>query len=156
MNEFLQANLKTRVNYFSVINQNNQMNCLLHFHPCFTFDFLHSAVMISYQNSPSQWWISSGVVYFENQPPSCFHFNAKIILCLYYRHNNVTKVELYYQENHTFYLFAGLTWTWKLYSDFYDFIKFSAKRQLLLLLLPATSATMTSKRSKWNNLLGEL
>ena len=32
----------------------------------------------------------------------------------------------------------------KLQSDFYDFIKFSAKRQLLLLLLPTTSATSPS------------
>ena len=35
-------------------------------------------------------------------------------------------------------------WTWKLQSDFHDFIKFSAKRQLLLLLLPTTSATSPS------------
>ena len=51
---FLQANLRTRVNYFSVIDQNNQINCILHFHSCFTFEFSHSAVMISYQNSSSQ------------------------------------------------------------------------------------------------------
>ena len=35
-------------------------------------------------------------------------------------------------------------WTWKLLSDFHDFIKFSAKRQPLLLLLPITSATSPS------------
>ena len=51
---FLQANLKTRVNYFSVFDQNNQINCLLHFHPYFTFEFSHSAVMISYQNNSTQ------------------------------------------------------------------------------------------------------
>ena len=42
------------MNYFSVIDQNNQINCLLHFHPRFTFEISHSAVMISYQNSSSQ------------------------------------------------------------------------------------------------------
>ena len=46
--------LRTRLNYFSVIDQNNQINCLLHFHSCFTFEFSHSAVMISCQNSSSQ------------------------------------------------------------------------------------------------------
>ena len=35
-------------------------------------------------------------------------------------------------------------WTWKLQSDFHDFIKFSAKRQLLLLLLPTMSAMLPS------------
>ena len=35
-------------------------------------------------------------------------------------------------------------WTWKLQSDLHDFIKFSAKRQLLLLLLRTTSATSPS------------
>ena len=42
------------MNYFSVIDQNNQRNCLLHYYFCFTFEFLRSAVMISYQNSSSQ------------------------------------------------------------------------------------------------------
>ena len=35
-------------------------------------------------------------------------------------------------------------WTLKLQSDFHDFIKFSAKRQLLLLSVPITSATSPS------------
>ena len=43
---------------------------------------------------------------FENQSASCFHFNAEIILCLKYRHKNVTKVELAYQENNTLYFFC--------------------------------------------------
>ena len=51
-------------------------------------------------------------------------------------------------------------WTWKLQFDFHDFIKFSAKRQLLLLLLPTTSATSPSngdvKTFENNNSLGEL
>ena len=57
MSFFLQSNLRIRVNYFSVIDKNNQINFFfffLHFHPCFTFEFLHSAVIISYQNSSSQ------------------------------------------------------------------------------------------------------
>ena len=138
---FLQANLRTRVNYFSVIDQNNQINCLLHFHLCFTFEFLWFPTKIV----PVSAWISTwrrGL----NHSLSCFHFTAKIILCLKYRHKNVTKVELDYQENHTLCLcwrsyLKNANWTWKLQSDFHDFIKFSAKRQLLLLLLPITSAT---------------
>ena len=86
-------------------------------------------------------------------------------MCLKNRQNNVTKVELDYQENHALYLYCrshlkNAYWTWKLQFDFHDFIKFSAKRQLLLLLLPTTSATSPSnydvKSSKWNNSLGEL
>ena len=50
----IQANLRTRVNYFLLIDQNNKINCLLHFHSCFTCEFSHSAVMVSYQNSTSQ------------------------------------------------------------------------------------------------------
>ena len=50
--------------------------------------------------------------------------------------------------------------TWKLQSDLHDFIKFFAKRQLLLLLLPTTSATSPSnydvKMFEMNNSLGEL
>ena len=42
------------MNYFSVIDQNNQTNCLLHIHSCLTFEFSHSTVMIFYQNSSSQ------------------------------------------------------------------------------------------------------
>ena len=78
---------------------------------------------------------------------SCFHFNAKIILCLKYRHNNVTKEELDYQENYTLYLYRRSFlkhWTWKMQSAFHDLIKFFAKSQLLLLLLPTTSATSPS------------
>ena len=47
---FLHESLRTRMNYFSAIDQNKQINCLLHFHSCFTFEFSHSAVMIFYQN----------------------------------------------------------------------------------------------------------
>ena len=50
----LHESLRTRANYFFVIDQNNQINCLLHFYSCFTFEFSHSSVMISYQNSSSQ------------------------------------------------------------------------------------------------------
>ena len=147
--EFLKANLRTRVSYLSVIDQNNNINCLLHFYSCFSIEFSHSAVMIfPTKIVPVSAWISGGVVEFENQPPSCFQFNAKIIMCLKYRHNNVPKVELEYQEYHTCTLYLccrsflkNANWTWKLQSDFYDFIKFSAKRQPLSLLLPTTSAT---------------
>ena len=48
---FLQANLRTQVNYVSIIDQSNKINCLLHFHSYLTYEILHSAVMISYQNS---------------------------------------------------------------------------------------------------------
>ena len=142
---FLEANLSTRENYFSVIYQNNKIKCLLHFHSCFTFEFSLLAVMISYQKSSSQCmnFRRRGLVW--NQSPSCFHFNEKLILCLKYRNNNATKVELDYQENHTLYLrccrsfLKNASWTWKVQSDFHDFIKISAKRHLLLLLLPMSS-----------------
>ena len=65
------------------------------------------------------------------------------------RHNNVMKVELDYQENHSLYLccrsfIKNANFAWKLQSDFHDFIKFSAKLQLFLLLLSTTSATSSS------------
>ena len=115
----------------------------------FYFWIFKSAVMISYQNSSSQWmdFRRRGLVW--KSIAILFHFNTKIILCLKYMHNNVTKVELDYQENHTLYFccksfLKNAKWTWKLQSDFHDFIKFSAKRQLLLLLLPITSAILPS------------
>ena len=51
---FLQTNLKTRVTYFSAIDQNNKINCLLHFRSCFYFELSHSAIVISYQNRSRQ------------------------------------------------------------------------------------------------------
>ena len=90
-----------------------------------------------------------------NESPSCFHFNAEIILCLKYRHKNVTEVELDYQENHTLYLccrsfFKNANWTWKLQSDFHDFIKFSAKCQLQLTLVISTPLiSILSLMSNW-------
>ena len=137
------------MNYFSVIDQTTQINYLLHFHSCFTFEFSHSAVMISYLNSSSQCmnFRRRGLVW--KSVAILFSLNAKIILWLKYRHNNVTKVELDYQENHTLYLHCrsflkNANWMWKLQSDLHDFIKFFSKRQLLLLLLPTTSATKPS------------
>ena len=92
-----------------------------------------------------------------------FHFHAKIILCLKYRHRNVTKLELDYQENHTLYLF------WR------SFLKKKPNGRencsLISMILSNFSrnvnycycccrqrqqrrlAIMTSKRSKWNNSL---
>ena len=79
---FLQANLKTRVNYFSV---NNQINCLLHFHPHFTFEFSHSTNMTFYQNSSSHCmnFKRHGLVW--KLSPSCFHLMQKI--------NHVLKIQ---------------------------------------------------------------
>ena len=160
------VNLRTRVNYFSVIDQNNQINCLLHFHPYFTFEFLHSAVMISYQNSSSQCinfkrrglvWKSDAILFSlqcKNHPVLEIQtqkmsrklnwITKKIILFFFFF------FFLFRLENHTLYLccrsyLKNVNWTWKLQSDFHDFIKFSAKRQLLLLhIVINTSATSPS------------
>ena len=58
--------------------------------------------MISYQNSssPCMNFKRCGLVW--KSVAILFHFNAKIILCLKYRHKNVTKVELDYQEKSYF------------------------------------------------------
>ena len=158
---FLQANLRTRVNYFSVIDQNNQINCFLHFHPCFTVEFSHSAVMISYQNIvPVSAWISRGVVKFKSQSPSCFHFNAKSILCLKYRHKMSRKLNWIIKKIILYIWFAGLTsktpWTWKLQSDFHAMILSNFLRNVSYCYCwyrqrqRRRLSIMTSKRSKWN------
>ena len=146
---FLQANLRTRVNYFSVIDQNNQINCLLYFHSCLTFEFSHSTVMIPYQNSSSQCmnfrkrglvWKSVAILFslecknhpvLEIQTQQCDELNWII-----------KKIILYI-------CFAGLISKTSTGCENYSlismiYIRFSAKRQLLLLLLPTMSATSPS------------
>ena len=123
---FLQANLRTGVNYFSLIDQNNQINCLLHYHPCFIFEFQHSVVMISYQNSSSQ----------------CMNFKRRGLVWK----SVATKVELDYHENHTLYLccrsfLKNANWTWKL-QWFYQI--FRETSTIVIFLLPITSATSPS------------
>ena len=154
----LQANLRPRVNCFSIIDQNNKINSLLHFHSCFSFDFYIQPLWFPIKIVPVSAWISEGVLYFENQSPSCFHFNAKIIMCLKYRHNNVSKAGLDYQENNTVYLccrsyLKNANWTWKFQwlSKFPQNVNYCycyQKRQQRHLSI------MTSKCSKWNNALG--
>ena len=57
--------------YFSVIDQNNQINCLLHIiHFYLKFEFLLSAIMISYQNSSSQ----------------CMNFKRRGLVCYIFIH----------------------------------------------------------------------
>ena len=146
---FLQSNLRTQVNYFSEIDQNNKINCILHFHSSFSFNFSHSAIMISYQNSSSQCmdfrrrgllWKSVTILFslmqnhhvLEIQTQQCLKSRTGLSRKSYF----IFVLQVFPQKN--------ANWTWKLQSDFHDFIKFSAKCQLLLMLFPTTSATLPS------------
>ena len=138
------------MNYFSVIDQNNQLNCLLHFHSCFTFEFLHSAVMISYQNSSSQ----------------CINFKRRglvwksVAILFSLQCKNYPVLEIQTQKCHeswtglsrkSYFIFVLQVLSSKRQLDvktsslismiLTNFNKFFAKRQLLLLLIPTTSAT---------------
>ena len=123
--------------------------------------------MISYQNTkivPVSAWISGGVVKFENQTPSCFHFNAKT--------HSVHEIQTQQSPESK----TGIS-----RKSYFMFVLqvFPQKRQLqncsLISIILSNSpqnvnhcyccyqqrqqrrlAIMTSKCSKWNNSLGEL
>ena len=127
---------------FFVIDQNNKINCLLHFYSCLLLnfhiqlDFLPKQFQ-SVHEFQEAWFslkISRQLVFILSKNHPVLEIQTQ--QCLESRTGLSRKSYFIFLRN--------INWTCKLQSDFHYFIKFSAKRQLLLLLLPIMSAMLPS------------
>ena len=159
MSFFYKQNLEHEWIIFFVFDQNNQINCLLYFRACFTFEFSHSAVMIIYQYSASQ----------------CMNFRRyglvwKSVATLFSLHcKNHHVLEIQTQQ-------CLESWTGLSRKSYFIFVLqvFPQKRQLdvkiavwfpwfyqifrktLIIVIVLTNKVSNVKMLKWNNSLGDL